>query len=60
MREGVTLLTAAEYKQMIRKVGFQQNLDYLKPNVGDADAGLPVQARDVLPVLVFLHSGMFG
>ena len=23
-REGVTILTAAEYKQMIRKIGFQQ------------------------------------
>ena len=26
MREGVPLLTAAEYKQMIRKIGFQQSL----------------------------------
>jgi len=25
MREGVTLLTAAEYKQTIRKIGFQQS-----------------------------------
>jgi len=25
LREGVTLLTAAEYKIMIRKIGFQQS-----------------------------------
>jgi hypothetical protein len=28
-REGVTLLTAGEYKQMTRKIGFQQSRIFL-------------------------------
>jgi hypothetical protein len=35
-REGVTLLTAGEYKQMIRKIGFQQSqfLSFLRRTSG--------------------------